>query len=56
MTDLIPGAFELTCEWLELCESTAVGMAAHPIQGVIPVCKYHADAFRIPLIQPRKDI
>lgn len=45
-----PDAFALTCEWVELCNSTAAGMAAHFDKGVIPVCKYHVDAFRIRLI------
>ena len=49
--------FELTCAWLpdDRCPATAAGMAAHPIHGVIPICKYHADMHRVPLIQPRKD-
>lgn len=38
------------CEWFELCEQPATGMAAHPIYGVIPVCQTHVDALRIPLI------
>lgn len=45
---------ELQCEWFDACESASVGMAAHPDKGVIPVCKWHADMFRIPLIQPRE--
>lgn len=42
--------FTLTCDWLELCGSTAYGMVAHPDKGVIPACKYHVDAFRLPVI------
>lgn len=42
--------FELECEWLELCDKPPAGMAAHPEKGVIPVCQFHVDAFRIPLI------
>lgn len=45
--------FELTCLWLETCERPATGMAPHAVQGVIPVCGYHADLFQIPLINQR---
>lgn len=46
--------FELTCLWIETCDRPSAGMAAHVVQGVIPVCSYHADLFQIPLIKPRK--
>lgn len=39
-----------TCGWIEACDAPAAGMAAHGIHGVIPICAYHADAFRISLI------
>lgn len=42
--------FELTCDWVDLCDSSAYAMAAHMDKGVIPVCKYHVDVFRIPVI------
>lgn len=47
--------FELTCDWLELCEAPAIGMAAHPDHGVIPICKWHSDMFRISIIKPREE-
>lgn len=57
MPEQIPGAFALTCLWLpdDRCGSAAIGMAAHPVNGVIPICKYHADISRVALIKPRKD-
>lgn len=46
--------FELTCSWLETCGRPSAGMAAHPVQGVIPVCASCQANFNVPLIQPRK--
>ena len=46
--------FELTCAWLDTCERPAIGMAAHPIHGVIPICGTCRTNFDIPLIKPRK--
>lgn len=53
----MPEDFELTCLWLpdDRCGSTAIGMAPHPTEGVIPICKYHADIAHVALIKPRKD-
>ena len=47
--------FELTCGWLpdDRCTATSIGMAAHPTEGVIPICKYHADIHKVSLIKPR---
>jgi hypothetical protein len=40
-----------TCQWLEdRCDRPAVGDAAHPVHGVIPICHTHATGFGIPLI------
>jgi hypothetical protein len=58
VTEQIPGAFALTCLWLpdDRCGATAIGMAPHPTEGVIPICKYHADVAGVALIKPRKDL
>jgi hypothetical protein len=46
----VPDPFALTCDWIDLCDSTGYAMVAHPDKGVIPACKYHCDAFRLPTI------
>lgn len=42
--------FELTCEWLDLCDGTGYAMVGHPDKGVIPACRYHVDAYGIRVI------
>lgn len=41
------------CEWFENCTRDAVGMAAHHIYGVIPICQVHVD-LGTPLINKPK--
>jgi len=40
----------LECDWFDACPGSGYAMVAHPDKGVIPACKYHVDAFRLPTI------
>lgn len=40
-----------TCAWLDdRCDRPAVGDTAHPVFGVVPICKTHQASAGAPLI------